>query len=133
MEVRDVLPSDFGDLENIHKANGDHFQLPDLSSPLVIVKKAILNEEGKVIGFGCVKIMGEALMSLSPDLSPIERMRAMEALQPPVLTDAYNQGLDEVEARIHSDTEKPFLKRLGQLGWERDRSDLNPWSRKTKL
>jgi hypothetical protein len=133
VEVRDIDDSDLESVEALHRSTGQDFALPDLSSPLVIVKKAILDEAGKVIGFGCIKIMGEAVMSLSPDLSPIECMRAMEALQPPILTDAYNQGLDEVEARIHSETEQPFLKRLKQLGWARDRSALNPWSRKTKL
>ena len=132
MEVRDIDDSDLESIEALHRSTGQDFALPDLASPLMIVKKAVV-ADGKVIGFGCIKIMGETLMSLSPDLSPIERMRAMEALQPPVLTDAYKLGLDEVEARIHSETEKPFLKRLAQLGWKRDRSDLNPWSRKTKL
>jgi hypothetical protein len=52
----------------------------------------------------------------------------MQTLQSSVLSEAYAKGLDEIHAAI---PEIGFDKRLIQLGWLKDRSGWNLWSRST--
>jgi hypothetical protein len=132
MEVIDVQPEHHDRIEEIHKATGAGYAFPDLNSPLVIVKKVVKDDQGRIIACGVLRIMAETVITLSPDLSPHQKMEAMESLQAPSLAEAYALGLDDVEARIPKDIETGFEKRLQQLGWHRDRSDLQPWIRKTK-
>lgn len=132
MEVIDVHPEHHDRIAEIHRATGAGYAFPDLNSPLVVVKKVVKDDQGRIIACGVLRIMAETVITLSPDLSPHRKMEAMEALQAPSLDEAYALGLDDVEARIPKDIETGFVKRLQQLGWDRDRSDLQPWIRKTK-
>lgn len=118
-------------IKAIHAAQKIDYKLPQLESPLFVVKKAVTNEKGEVIGACLLRLTAETMLILSPELSPREKMDAMEAMQPEVLHAAWQLGLDEIEARIETGTEEIFEKRLNQLGWVKDRAGWNPWSKKT--
>lgn len=107
------------------------YRLPDLESPLFIVKK-LVEEDGKVIGACLLRLTAETMLLLSPDLGPVKKMDAMEAMQPEVLHTAWSQGLDDIEARIPDETEAIFEKRLHQLGWTKNRDGWNAWTRVTE-
>ncbi|MFP5230770.1 MAG: hypothetical protein ACLGXA_24400 [Acidobacteriota bacterium] len=129
--VIDVAPEYHQEIQSLHAAGGLDYRLPDLESPLLIVKKAVTNEKGEVIGACLLRLTAETMLVLSPELSPREKMDAMEAMQPEVLNAAWSLGLDDIEARIPEESEQIFEKRLNQLGWSRDRDGWHPWSRST--
>jgi hypothetical protein len=131
MQVRDVTADDFEVVAGIHKASGLAGGIPALDSPLCIVKKAVTDASGKIIGFGLLRISAEAIMTLEPSLTPQEKMEVMQALQPPVLAEAYAMGLDDITAVVHAETEKRFSKRLKQFGWTPDRDGFRSWNRRT--
>ena len=129
MEVRDIYDSDLESISALHLSSGQDFALPDLSSPLVIVRKAVV-ADGKIQAVGLVRITSEGILILDPALSPRERIAAMYALERPVLSEAYGSGLTEITASIHNETAKHFSKRLTQFGWTPDREDWHQWSLK---
>lgn len=128
--VRDATPEDFPEIEKIHAAMGLDYKLPELESPLFIVRK-LIERDGKVIGACLLRLTAETFLLLSPELGPEEKMHAMEAMQPEVVSEAWKQGLEEIEARIPHETEEIFKKRLIQLGWTRNRDGWHPWTRET--
>ena len=130
MNVRDVSPADFGDIDRLHQSSGNDFRLPDLSSPLCIVRKVVTDDSGKIIAAGFLRISAEGIFTMDPSLPVREKMAVMQALHSPVLTDAYNLGLDEVTSSVHIDVEKRFSKRLKQFGWTPDRDGFRSWNRK---
>jgi hypothetical protein len=132
MTVIDVGPEQHAEVEAIHSDMGMDYKCPDLTSPLLIVKKAVTNDKGEVIGACLLRLTAETILLLSPELDPKQKMDAMEEMQPEVLQAAWQLGLDDVEARIPTDTEHIFEKRLNQLGWSRDRDGWHPWSRSTE-
>lgn len=130
MSVIDINAEQYEELQRLHAAGGLDYRLPDLASPLLVVKKAVVNEQGEVIGACLLRLTAETMLILDPQLTPPEKMDAMEAMQPAVLASAWRLGLDEVECRIPEAVEAIFAKRLTQLGWTRDRN-WHPWSRPT--
>jgi hypothetical protein len=129
--VRDASIEDFPEIQEIHSAMGMDYALYDLNSPLLLVKKVCTDESGKVIGACLLRLTAETVLLLSPELEPAGKMTAMEQMQPEVLEAAWSKGLDEVEARIPTETEQIFEKRLRQLGWTRNRDGWHAWTRST--
>lgn len=125
--IRDYRLSDERALRSIHQLSGIDYRFPDLSSPLFMTKKVF--EEGGEIRAACVlKVCAEAMLLVAPD-SPGRKLEAIWALQPGVLSEAWNKGLDEIHAAVPN---IGFDKRLRQLGWEKDRPEFSLWSRRTQ-
>jgi len=133
MSVRDSIPTDYPAIEGIHSGMGMDYRMPDLESPLFIVKKVYQDEDGRIKGACFLRLTAECYLWMSPDLSPRDKVSVMQAMQPEVLRSAWLLGLDDIEARIPRDLERRFHKRLKQLGWSQDRSDWHPWSRSTQV
>lgn len=108
------------------------YKLPDLDSPLLIVKKAVTDETGKLLGFCVLRLTAECMLLLDPDQRPEEKMKVMTTLSPAVIGEAWRLGLDDVMSTIPEDMEKRFTKRLGGLGWSKDRNGWALWSRPTE-
>lgn len=132
MFVRNSVPSDAQFIQKAHEASGIDYRLPDLESPLFFVKKTVEDDDGNVIGACYLRLTAETYLWLDPKLNPKGKVEAMSAMQPEVLTSAWSLGIDDIEARIPEGIEKIFKRRLHQLGWEKDRSGWNPWSRSTQ-
>ena len=127
MLVRDYLPSDRASLEAIHEAQGLDYKFPDIDGPLFLVRK-VLEIDGKVVASLVLKICAETMLLLDGQQGPQDKLTEMQTLQSSVLSEAYAKGLDEIHAAI---PEIGFDKRLIQLGWLKDRSGWNLWSRST--
>jgi hypothetical protein len=126
--VRDAKPEDFAEIERIHAAMGMDYQLPDLAHPLFLVRKVTLDDNGEVIGACFLRITAETYLWMSPDIAPRCKMDVMNKMQPEVLRAAWQNGLDDIEARIPETVERRFQKRLNQLGWSKNRSGWFPWT-----
>jgi hypothetical protein len=127
MIVRDADSSDFSRIAGIHEAMGSDYRLPELGHPLFFVRKVVENG-GEVVGACFLRICAETYLWLAPELSPRCKMDAMNLMQPEVLRAAWQNGLDDIEARIPETIERRFQKRLAQLGWTPNRSGWHPWS-----
>jgi hypothetical protein len=131
MNVRDADPEDNAAIIAIHEGMGMNYLCPDLNNPLFFVKKVAEDENGEVIGACMLRLTAETYLLLSPNLDARSKMMVMNALQPAVLNAAWEQGLDDIEARIPEETEKKFHKRLCRLGWSRNRDAWHAWTRQT--
>jgi hypothetical protein len=130
--VRDVERADYAAIAAMHAEMQMDYRLPDLDSPLFLVRKLATDAEGRVLGCCLLRLTTEAYLILDPEISAPQKMKMMEALQPEVLDSAWRKGIDDIEARIPETVERKFRKRLLQLGWLPCRSGWNPWSRETR-
>lgn len=130
--AQSLAPEQYAQARELHAKVGMDYKFPNLESPLLIVKRAVTDEQGKLLGFCVLRLTAECMLLLDPDLRPDTKMEVMTALSPSVIGEAYAQGLDDVMAAIPEDVEDKFRKRLGELGWQRDRSGWNLWSRSTE-
>ena len=64
MSVRDLKPTDCEELAKIHAKMGMDYEMPDLNSPLFLVKKVVTDENGKVIGASVVRLEAELVKVL---------------------------------------------------------------------
>jgi hypothetical protein len=129
MSVRDLIPEDYAQIQAIHSKMGMDYALPDLDSPLFLVKKVVTDENGKVIGASVVRLEAECYLWVDPEFKPRVKMDAMLELQPEILRSAWAKGLENLVAWIPLWMEKKFRRRLLNLGWVRDRTGWQSWSR----
>lgn len=130
--IRDAEDDDLSQIEAIHGRMAMDYCLPDLNSPLFLVRKIKTDDSGKVISACFLRLTAETYLWIDTDLSPRQKLEAMQELQPAVLSEAYSKGLDDIEARVPETIERRFYKRLIQLGWQKCRSGWHAWSRETK-
>ena len=131
MMVRDAQPEDFPAIEQIHAKMGMDYQLPELGQPLFFVRKVTTDTDGRVIGACFLRLAAECYLWLDPDVSPKVKLETMQEMQPEVFRAAWEQGIDDIEARIPETVERRFQKRLKQLGWLPNRSGWHPWTVQT--
>lgn len=132
MTAQTLTPEQYRAARELHGKAGMDYKLPDLDSPLLIVKKAVTDETGKLLGFCVLRLTAECMLLLDPDQRPEEKMEVMTALSPSVIGEAYAHGLDDVVSALPNDVETRFAKRLRELGWNRDRDGWHHWSRSTE-
>lgn len=128
MTVRDYEPTDKAAVEQIHRDMGMDYKLPDLESPLFIVKKVYV-EAGRIVGTEFLKVQAEAYLMLDCSLDPVEKTRVIAHLSHAVERDAFNRGLDTLVAYIPEDISTKFTKRLNLLGWDKARKGWVTWFR----
>jgi hypothetical protein len=79
MRIRKYKPEDAAAIDEIYeRCHLGTFSRPDLS--LVIGAAVVENEDGKIIGFGCLEIILEATMIMDTDIAVKERIDALRAL-----------------------------------------------------
>jgi hypothetical protein len=131
MIVRNPNTDDLEQIERIHRDMGMDYSLPQLDHPLFIVRKVTTDGEGNVLGACFLRLTAETYLWLDPKIDARQKVHVMETMQPVVISEAYNKGLDDIEARIPESIETRFRKRLERLGWTKNRSGWFPWSRQT--
>jgi len=75
--------------------------------------------EGRVVAACFLRITAETFLLVQG--SPVEKGRAIEELQPEVLREAWQKGLDEIVCVIPPEISDSFAPALEKLGWERTR------------
>lgn len=129
MTVRDYEPTDKAAVEQIHRDMGMDYKLPDLESPLFIVKK-VYEIEGKVVACEFLKLQAEAYLMLDCGLDALDKTRAIARLSRETEREAYyKQGLDTIAAYMPEEISDKFSKRLTLLGWDKARDKWITWFR----
>jgi hypothetical protein len=123
--IRDMRPEDIETVKDIYKAQGFDYAIPDLTSPLVLVKK-VREVDGRVVAAMFLRLTAETFLIVHG--SPVEKARAIEELQPVVIGEAWAKGLSDMVCVIPSEISESFAPVLARMGWQRDR-DWPMWSR----
>jgi len=108
------------DIISLHKAQGFEYSLPDLTSPLILVKK-VREIDGRVVGAMLLRITSEAFLLV--DGSPVTKGRSVEELQPEVIRAAWEKGLSDILCVVPPEIESDFSPVLARMGWAKER----PW------
>jgi hypothetical protein len=113
--IRDLQPEDVETIKSIHKAQGFGYSVPDLTSPLVLVKK-VREVDGRVVAAMFLRLTAETFLICSG--SPVEKGRAIEELQPAVIGEAWAKGLSDIVCVIPPEISESFAPVLERMGWE---------------
>jgi hypothetical protein len=108
------------------------FQFPDLRSPLFIVKKVAVDDDGSIIGAAVIRIEAEQYLWVDKQRSSRVRWQAVEELARSSYRSAWAAGLENLVAWIPCAVEKTFAHALEKLGWIPDRDGWRSWSRPLK-
>lgn len=103
---------------SIYKQQGFDYNIPDLSSPLFLVKK-VREVNGRVVAAMCLRITAETFLFVEG--SPVAKGRSIEELQPAVDREAYDKGLADYICVIPPEISASFTPVLERMGWSRDR------------
>jgi hypothetical protein len=123
--IRDYKLEDLDAISGIHKSQGFEYDLPDLSSPLFLVKK-VREVDGRVVSAMVLRITAETFLFVQG--SPESKGRSIEELQPEVLREAYEKGLSDIICVIPPEISESFAPVLERMGWEHTR-DWPKWQR----
>lgn len=122
MKTDQITQHDYRGLEEIHAKMGSKYLLPDLTSPLFIIREACRDEDGKLMGGVAVKAIGEAFLFVDPDLTTRKRVEMIRHVSRRAITQARDLHLEDVSAWIPPNVEPQFAHMLIQMGWIR-----SPW------
>ena len=75
------------------------YKLPDIDSPLLIIKGTIV-DGNEVVAVGFIKLIGEAIIILNDDLPRGNRFEVISLLNQVAISKAKEKGLDEINVFI---------------------------------
>ena len=93
------------------------FKLPDITSPLIVVRISVSDEKGNIIGCAFLKIIGEVILSLDNELESNDKAEILSLLNDVGCIAARNKGFDEINIFVNKDKSfSQFLeKKLGYI------------------
>lgn len=121
IEIRGFEPRDVPELKRIHAARGFAFEFPEnLNHPLWHVK-IISEDEGRIVAAAFARLTSEVYGFIDPTYkSPEERFTALVAMHQIGCEIAYKEGgLSDLHCWLPPEIERPFGRRLKQLGWKK--------------
>ncbi len=93
------------------------FEMPNVDSPAFALKEILEDENGKILGAGAVKIIGEAFLWVDPKINGIRRVKTVRALVAQAKMEGAKAGFEELSAWIPPQVEPEFGRALYKLGW----------------
>jgi uncharacterized protein YktB (UPF0637 family) len=134
VRIRNYEEKDFAQVKALHEAMGLDYRMPDLQSPLFIIRQ-VAELDGKIVAVGAAKIETELYMWLNRSVGdPETRWDAVRQLNESVMDEAHwSKGIDNCVCWVPKEVEKSFAKRLSAMGFKPDRDGWHSWSRPTKI
>lgn len=117
MIIRNLQSGDIEHLAAIHAKQGFAYDLPDLDSPLFVVRKVATNGRSIPVAGAALRLTAEAFLLIDPDAE--NKANVVLALHEAVRRAAQDAGLEDVQALLPSPIEKKFGWQLMRLGWKR--------------
>lgn len=120
MTVRFYRPSDFADLERMHRDMGIDYPMPNLDDPLYFVK-LVGEENGQIVNAAVAHLTAEIFFLADRKAGdPETRFEQFKKLHEAGCYVAREQGgLDDLHAWIPPQVARPFGRRLLGLGWKK--------------
>lgn len=114
--IRDYRGSDHEQVQDIFRQRRYEFQLPDLASPLILVRKVIADDHDVARMAAFAKLQANAYLLVdSTWKTPIERLAAIQGLQDAMIERCQFFGIDEASAQVGY----RFGRRLeDKFGWK---------------
>jgi hypothetical protein len=117
-------------VRSIFEKQGIDCEFPDLMEPLVLIKKAYIDEHGEIVGATVARVEAEVYLFLDPEAPIKQKVEVMTDLNAALCSDAYMQGLDTLTCRLPPGLEDRFRRRLKLMGWEPERNEWQGWGRR---
>ena len=112
--IREFQPGDLEQIQRIHAAKGYEFALPDLTNPLMVVRKVLADNEDRVTMAAFGRLHINAMLFVDGALgTPEERLTNVVALQNEAMAAAGTLGLDIATTQM----EGRFAERMAAMGW----------------
>ncbi len=130
--IRDLEPSDLQEIERIHENSGIDYQLPDLQSPLFLVKK-ILAVDGRARVCVAGRIQLEAYLYIDHSDSwadPEQKLVAIKEVERVAIEEARAKGVDEVVLWLPPEMERFGRRLVEDLGFNVDRKGWQSYSKR---
>lgn len=120
MLVRFFRPDDLPQLEQMHRAMGFEYELPDLADPLYFIK-LVGEENGKIVNAGIAHLTAEIFFLADTKTGTArQRFDNFLTLHEAGCQVAYRRGgLSDLHAWLPPEVARPFGRRLLKLGWKR--------------
>jgi hypothetical protein len=120
MTIRFYRPDDLAQLEQLHRAQGFEYEMPDLSDPLYFIK-LVGEQDGKIVNAGIAHLTAEIYFLADPNAgTPRQRFDNFLTMHEAGCEAAYRTGgLSDLHAWLPPEVARPFGRRLRKLGWRR--------------
>ena len=112
--IRDLTTEDLQQIQRIHAAKGYDFALPNLSTPTMILKKVVSDENNcaRIAAFGDLHL--NVLLLVDPTWgTPEDRLRGVMELQAEGFAEAGRMGLSIAMTQMDG----RFADRMKAMGW----------------
>lgn len=119
LTLRDWQDGDWDKVAELHAKMAPGYSLPANLGPLFFVRKAVVDENGKMVAAATVKLVGEAFLWQNDEFSSLVRLRAVKLLNAGCGLAAKQAGLEEVSAWIPTRLLRCFRRALIWLGWQK--------------
>lgn len=123
MQSEELQGPDYAAVKTLHDAMGLDYKMPDLASPLFLVRRGVRDRSGRIVGAAALKLQAEAYLWLDTSLSPVVRWRVISTLAHAVFEAAWRAGLDCLVGYLPPGLPPTFTKALSWLGVRKAR----PW------
>jgi hypothetical protein len=120
--IREFKPSDLEQILRIHEGAGRPFKFPNLTHPLMVVKKCTVDDEDQV-RLACFGRLHVSALLFVDKLwkTPRERMEGILELQREMTKEAGEKyGLDIATTQM----EGRFAERMKDFGWNRGHGEM---------
>jgi hypothetical protein len=98
VRLRGLTQRDFQPVDSLWKKHhAENFGLPSSKHN---VTSAVVENDGKVVGFGLVKVLAEAIMVLDLDVSVPDRLTAMQMLMDEAIRACKDYGIEQLHVFV---------------------------------
>lgn len=128
MHIDDMTTHDLEQIVRIHESSQFDYKMPDLSSPLFIVKQ-VCRDGGRVLGAYGLRVQAETYLWLDPEMPLRLKYEVILGLSRSLALEAWRVGVDCAVAWLPPNIPPSFCRLLGHLGWSSDRKGWQSWSK----
>ena len=100
------------DKELTLKIHDGSFPFPDLSNPLYVSKKTVI-DNGSIVAVGLARLTTEGILFTNPDMPLVSRARASKAVMDSLREDLRKQGIDECHVFVKDSKVQKFMEHFG--------------------
>jgi len=118
MITRPYTKEDIWEVQALIRANQD-WNIPDINSPLYILKEVAVNHKGAIIGIGLVRLTSEVILVVDAKQNLATKMTTLKTLMNRGIDESRKCGLDEWHAFVMS---YKFAKLLEKLKFVKSKS-----------
>jgi len=117
--IRTATEKDISEIERMYREQGFEYELPDLTSPLFVLKTVAENGRKRPEMAVALRLTAETFFFINRNDPPQDAARMFMALHEETRRLAENLGLDDVQAMIPPELERKFGHQLKRIGWKK--------------